>query len=326
MLTAIIHLLAVIMILVGPHLPFMKAMERNASRRSNNRSSASWSTSARIVSSSSSSRGSTSRRRSRPRVRTFGYRPPGPHHPACAEADQPAAVRPRQFRRAHRGRAAQRGRADTAPPQPEPAQPQPDPSRSLTLPDAQNAPQVPDNAQQTPQRNPGEGVIADAIRNVQKYAQRDGFNNPQGGGDQRSAPVDSVRHQGRRVRAVAAPIRRADPAQLVHALRGDVDARARGRDVQRPQGRADHRLSRCCGRRRSTPSTARRQNAILASTPTLPLPPEYPDDKAFFTVTFYFNETPPGSRRVPTCRSAHAGIRMARHDSRSCVTRTQQVG
>ena len=24
------------------------------------------------------------------------------------------------------------------------------------------------------------------------------------------------------------------------------------------------------------------------------LPPEYPDDRAFFTVTFYFNETPSG--------------------------------
>jgi TonB family protein len=35
-------------------------------------------------------------------------------------------------------------------------------------------------------------------------------------------------------------------------------------------------------------------NALLASNPTTPLPPEYPDDKAFFTVTFYFNETPAG--------------------------------
>jgi TonB family protein len=34
------------------------------------------------------------------------------------------------------------------------------------------------------------------------------------------------------------------------------------------------------------------QNAILASNPTQPLPPEYPDDKAFFTVTFFFNENP----------------------------------
>ena len=34
-------------------------------------------------------------------------------------------------------------------------------------------------------------------------------------------------------------------------------------------------------------------NALRASNPTQPLPPEYPDDRAFFTVTFYFNELPP---------------------------------
>jgi hypothetical protein len=34
-------------------------------------------------------------------------------------------------------------------------------------------------------------------------------------------------------------------------------------------------------------------NALLASNPTQELPPEYPADKAFFTVTFYFNEQPP---------------------------------
>ncbi|MBI4477896.1 MAG: TonB family protein [Acidobacteria bacterium] len=33
-------------------------------------------------------------------------------------------------------------------------------------------------------------------------------------------------------------------------------------------------------------------NALAASNPTQPLPPEYPSDKAFFTVTFYYNETP----------------------------------
>ena len=34
-------------------------------------------------------------------------------------------------------------------------------------------------------------------------------------------------------------------------------------------------------------------NAIAASNPTQPLPPEYPSDKAFFTVTFFYNEQPP---------------------------------
>jgi TonB family protein len=35
-------------------------------------------------------------------------------------------------------------------------------------------------------------------------------------------------------------------------------------------------------------------NALSASNPTYPLPPEYPSEKAFFTVTFFYNETPPG--------------------------------
>ena len=35
-------------------------------------------------------------------------------------------------------------------------------------------------------------------------------------------------------------------------------------------------------------------NALRLSNPTPPLPPEYPDDTVFFTVTFYFNERPPG--------------------------------
>lgn len=34
-------------------------------------------------------------------------------------------------------------------------------------------------------------------------------------------------------------------------------------------------------------------NALKSSNPTRPLPAEYPDDQAFFTVTFYFNESPP---------------------------------
>lgn len=32
--------------------------------------------------------------------------------------------------------------------------------------------------------------------------------------------------------------------------------------------------------------------ALASSNPTQPLPPEYPSEKAFFTVTFYYNETP----------------------------------
>ena len=33
--------------------------------------------------------------------------------------------------------------------------------------------------------------------------------------------------------------------------------------------------------------------ALSGSNPTQPLPTEYPSEKAFFTVTFFYNETPP---------------------------------
>jgi TonB family protein len=33
-------------------------------------------------------------------------------------------------------------------------------------------------------------------------------------------------------------------------------------------------------------------NALMSSNPTQPLPPEYPSDTAFFTVTFLYNEDP----------------------------------
>jgi TonB family protein len=39
--------------------------------------------------------------------------------------------------------------------------------------------------------------------------------------------------------------------------------------------------------------------AIAVSSPTLPLPAAYPDDKAHFTVTFFHNEAPPGGSLPP---------------------------
>ena len=106
----------------------------------------------------------------------------------------------------------------------------------------------------------------------------------------------AVRYQGRRVRSVDSPLRLAGPPQLVRADGGDDDARARGDHVLRAsQRRADRRHGGSAVGDRSFNTAA--VNALLASNPTTPLPPEYPDDKAFFTVTFYYNESPPGQCR-----------------------------
>ena len=57
-------------------------------------------------------------------------------------------------------------------------------------------------------------------------------------------------------------------------------------------------------RQRSNRSTRAAVNALLASNPTEPLPPEYPADKAFFTVTFYYNESPGRAVSADACAAA----------------------
>src|SRR5262249_565248 len=90
-------------------------------------------------------------------------------------------------------------RIEAAPPVPQPKdtvqpQPQPDPAateapdparKGLTLPDAPTATES--KAADQSKRAPT-GVIADAIRNVQKYGEKDGLVNLQGGGDQDFGP------------------------------------------------------------------------------------------------------------------------------------------
>ena len=177
----------------------------------------------------------------------------------------------------------------------QPAEPQPEsaaaesPSRQgVTLPESPSA-QEPRAAET--QRGPAAGVIADAIRNVQKYATRETFGNPQGGADLQSAP--SIQFDSKGVdfgpwlRRVIAQIRRNWFIPLAaQTLRGHVvitfyvgkDGRITEVRVLRPSGVDAFNNSSF--------------NALAASNPTQPLPPEYPDDRAFFTITFYYNETP----------------------------------
>ena len=42
-------------------------------------------------------------------------------------------------------------------------------------------------------------------------------------------------------------------------------------------------------------------NAVVNANPVSPLPPEYPADRAFFTVTFYYNESPPKYVELACC-------------------------
>ena len=296
LLTVIVHLLVVIAIILGPHLPFMKALEakrqqqleevrqRELERQREN---------ARFVF-------------VQPRIDTPAPKPPP--RADLSDIDRQARTRERAPNPTNalpfsRGNSPERieaeprveARRETAP-QPEPsppAPPAPDPAqRGLTLPDAPSAanPKASDTAQQQP-RGPAAGVIADAIRNVQKYAQRDTFSNMQGGGDQDFAPSIQFDTKG----VEFGPWLRRFIAQIRSNWFIPYAAMSmHGHVVVTFFVHKDGRISAVAVQGPSSVDAFNRsaQNAILASNPTQPLPPEYPDAQAFFTVTFYFNETP----------------------------------
>jgi TonB family protein len=175
-------------------------------------------------------------------------------------------------------------------PQPEPSPEPADPMRQgLTLPDARTAaePKSADKAMQ----DPSTGVIANALRNARKYAQKDGMVNLQGGADQEVAP--SIQFDSKGVdfgpwlrRFIAQIKRNWFIPYAAMSMHGHVvvtfyvgkDGRITELKVLKPSG-VDAFNNSAFG-------------ALVASNPTQPLPPEYPDDRAFFTVTFFFNEDP----------------------------------
>lgn len=165
-------------------------------------------------------------------------------------------------------------------------------ARGMTLPDAPNAAQP--HASDTPQptlRGPSAGVIADAIRNAQKYVQKESFGNLQGGEGmdfEKSIQFDSKGVDfGPWLRRFIAQIRRNwNIPMAAMTMHGHVvvtfyvgkDGRITELRVARP--------SNIDGFNNSS------FNALAASNPTQPLPSEYPDDRAFFTITFFYNENP----------------------------------
>jgi TonB family protein len=189
--------------------------------------------------------------------------------------------------------------SEPAPPAPQPSapeepspQPSGEPSRQgLTLPESMTAiePRASENGK--PSQVQGPSVIADAIRNVQKYVESEGFQNLKGGANQelnQSIQFDTKGVEfGPWIRRFVAQIRRNwFVPQAAMTLRGHVvitfyvhkDGRLTDLQIIRPSA-VDGFNNSAFG-------------ALASSNPTYPLPPEYPDDRAFFTVTFYFNETP----------------------------------
>jgi TonB family protein len=183
-------------------------------------------------------------------------------------------------------------------PQPDPAAGQPSPTTTpepSRIPDSQSALQAP-NRTPAPQNGAdgrsatAGGSIGDALRNLQRYTQSQSFDNPGGNGGQfGDIQFDSKGVEfGPWLRRFIAQVRRnwfipyaamSQKGHVVIQFNVHKDGSLTDLNVAGPSV-IDAFNNAAFG-------------ALSGSNPTQPLPPEYPADKAFFTITFFYNETPP---------------------------------
>ena len=173
-------------------------------------------------------------------------------------------------------------------PAPQPAPPAP-PVETPSVTDQRQADMA---MMQRPQiQPPAGGSLGESLKNLQKYVQKESFNN-QRGQAQEFGPLqfDTKGVEfGPWIRRFVSQVRRNWFVPMAAmSMRGRVVITF---NVHRNGALTDVTVVR--------PSeidsfNTAAVNALLASNPTTPLPPEYPDDKAFFTVTFYYNENPAG--------------------------------
>ena len=184
------------------------------------------------------------------------------------------------------------GQQQKAAPQPEPPQ-MPD---QFKLPDQQTALQVPSSQQPPAPRNgalgrsqTNGGSLGDALRNLQRYVQRDQFDNAQGGGAFGPAIQFDTKgvEFGPWIRRFVAQVKRnwLIPYAAM-SMKGHVVVTF---NVHKDGTITDITVVG------ASPVAAFNNaafGALSSSNPTAPLPPEYPSEAAFFTVTFFYNEEP----------------------------------
>jgi hypothetical protein len=179
---------------------------------------------------------------------------------------------------------------------PDPSAGQPQESAEARLPDSSIASLTAPRPSTTPSgaregsQIPG-GVLGNAVRNVQRYVQRDTFDNPGGAGGQ-FGPEIQFDTKG----VEFGPwIRRFIQRVKSNWLIPNEAAWNKGHvviqfNVHKNGAITDLVVVGPC------PIGAFNNaafGALAASNPLESLPPEYPTEKAFFTVTFFYNETPP---------------------------------
>jgi len=198
---------------------------------------------------------------------------------------------------AQRQAMAARGRG----PQPDPAAgqpaeaPQPNPSGATTLPESQSTMQYPSarpsNSGASGRAPAAGGSLGDALRNLSRYTQGEAFENQGGGGGQFGPEIqfDTKGVEfGPWIRRFIAQVKRNWFIPMAAmSLKGHVVVQFR---IHKSGAITDLVVVQPASIDAFNNAAV---NAIRGSNPTQPLPPEYPDENALFTVTFYYNETPP---------------------------------
>ena len=134
------------------------------------------------------------------------------------------------------------------------------------------------------------GQLGDALRNLQRYVQKDSFDNPGGNGGQFGPEIQFDTRGvefGPWIRRFIAQVKRnwLVPYAAM-SLRGHVVIQF---NVHKDGSITDLAV---VGPAATDAFNNAAYGALASSNPTQPLPPEYPTEKAFFTVTFFYNETP----------------------------------
>jgi protein TonB len=132
----------------------------------------------------------------------------------------------------------------------------------------------------------GEG-LARSLQNLQQYLQQDNYANERGGQAEQDAQISfdakGVDFGWWLRRFVAQVKSNWFIPQVAMIMQGRVVITF---NVHRNGFISDITLLKTSGNRALDLAA---MNALRTSSPTVPLPPEYPDDKAFFTVTFLYN-------------------------------------
>ena len=140
-------------------------------------------------------------------------------------------------------------------------------------------------------RPAGGSPLGEALKNLQRYVQNGSFDNTQGGANQPGAAIQfdtkGVEFWPWIRRFVAQVKRNWFVPNAAYLLKGHVVLQF---NIHKDGHITDIAV---VGPSQVDAFNNAAYNAILTSNPTEPLPPEYPTEKALFTVTFFYNEEPP---------------------------------